>query len=221
MLVTAIPKRNYHLLQGKFVMQLLSLIHHKEEEAWLGTFHGSTMSDGKNAVLFVGNSGKGKSTLCALLSANGFELVADDVSPMLYEDRQIYYNPSAISIKEGAFEILQPLIDGFEQIPETLFNTSKGKLKYVPCKAPSNISYPCKSIIMVNYEKGAETQLKPISEKLLLETLIPESWLSPNPHYAEQFLEWLKSVYFYKLTYSDTKSVVQTVQSHFKGLGKD
>ena len=74
---------------------------------------------------------------------------------------------------------------------------------------------------MVNYEKGAETQLESISEQLLLETLIPESWLSPNPRHAEQFLEWLKSVYFYKLTYSDTESVVQTVRSHFKGLSKD
>lgn len=215
-LITAVPKRQYHLLQGKFIMNLLSLIHNKKESEWLGTFHGSTVSNGHTSILLVGASGKGKSTLCALLSAHGFELVADDVSPMLFEDRHIYYNPSAISIKEGSFDILNPIIAQFDQLPETVFNKTKGKLKYLPCKQPSNISYPCKAIVMVNYEKGAETVLESITVKELLETLIPESWISHRPQHSKQFLDWLKSVYFYRLTYSETESVIDKMVSLFE-----
>lgn len=217
-LITAVPKRDYHLLQGKFIMNLLSLIHNKEESDWLGTFHGSTISNGKTSILLVGASGKGKSTLCAILSAHGFELVADDVSPMLFQDGEIYYNPTAISIKEGAFEVLNPLIDKFDQLPITVFNKTKGKLKYLPCKQPSNISYPCQAIIMVNYQKGVDTVLESITVKELLETLIPESWISHNPSHSKQFLDWLESVYFYKLSYSNTKSVIEKIDALFEGL---
>ncbi|WP_299519994.1 hypothetical protein [Winogradskyella sp.] len=215
-LITAVPKREYHRLQGKFVIRLLILIHEKNESDWLATLHGSTVADGNDSILFVGQSGKGKSTLCALLSAHGFELVADDVSPMLFENRHIYYNPSAISIKEGAFNTLRPLINFFDNSPTVIFNKTKGKLKYIPCEVPSSYSYPCKYIIMVNYCEGADTELEHLSVKNLLETLIPDSWISPNPQDAKQFLDWLKNIYFYRLTYSDTKSAIEEITTLFK-----
>lgn len=215
-LVKLVPKRDYHIIQGKFAMELLSLIHRHEESDWLGTFHGSTISDGKNSILFIGKSGKGKSTLCALLSAKGFELVADDVSPMLASDSHIYHNPSAISIKEGAFDLLRPLIAGFDGLPNTLFNKTKGIIKYIPCKNPIKDKYPCRAIIKVNYRKGSETKLEEISLKTALETLIPESWLSPNPLHAKQFLDWLSQTPVYQLTYSNTKSVSEEITKCFK-----
>jgi hypothetical protein len=220
-LITAVPKRDYHLLQGKFVMQLLSLVHDCDESDWLGTFHGSTIANGEHSILFVGQSGKGKSTLCALLVAHGYELVADDVSPMHSEDGHIYHNPSAISIKTGAFSTLQPLVRHFDALPTTLFNTTKGPLKYIPCKNPARSNYPCNTIIMVNYEPNATTHLEPISIKTCLETLIPDSWLSPEPAHALQFLDWLESTEMYQLTYSDTTSVLAELSAVFNQLKDD
>lgn len=215
-LIRTVPKRDYHLIQGKFVMELLSFIHNKEESDWLGTFHGSTISDGENSILFIGESGKGKSTLCAILTAKDFELVADDVSPMLASDSHIYHNPSAISIKEGSFNLLSPLISTFDSFPNTIFNKTKGLIKYVPCKIPVKESYPCKTIIMVNYSEDSKTKLESISIKEALETLIPDSWLSPNPDYAKQFLDWLSLTPVYKLTYSNTESVIKEISKCFK-----
>ena len=216
--ITSVAKRNYHLMQGKFIIELLSVIYGKEESDWIGTFHGSTISDGNNSILFIGKSGKGKSTLCALLAANGYELLADDVSPMLSENSTIFHNPSAISIKEGAFGTLQPLIPDFDDLPSTLFNTTKGPLKYIPCRNPKKDSYACKAIIMVNYEPGSQTLLEPASIKDILETLIPDSWLSNHPLHAEQFLDWLASTQLYELTYSDTNSVIETISTVFGGF---
>ena len=214
-LITSVPQRDYHLLQGKFIMQLLCVMHDKDESDWVGTFHGSTISDGTNSILFIGNSGRGKSTLCALLAANGYELLADDVSPMLAKDDHIYHNPSAISIKEGAFSVLQPLITDFEHLPITVFNKNKGPLRYLPCDHPKKDNYPCKAIIMVNYEADAKTNVEPASIKTILETLIPDSWLSHHPLHAEQFLDWLKTVHLYQLSYSDADSVITELSTIF------
>lgn len=220
-LITSVPKRDYHLIQGKFIMQLLCLIHDKDEGDWMGTFHGSTITDKNTSILVVGESGKGKSTLCALLANNGFDLVADDVSPMLSNSQSIYYNPSSISIKEGAFNILQPFIKSFECLPIIQFNKLKGLIKYLPCKRPDKDSYLCNAIILVNYDNNSKTKLEDISIKTLLETLIPDSWLSPNPIHAKEFLDWLEVVNIYQLTYSDTKSMTQKIFELFNYLNKN
>lgn len=220
-LISCVPKKEYHLIQGKFIMQLLCAIHEKEEADWIGTFHGSTITNGESSILFVGESGKGKSTLCALLCANGFDLLADDVSPMLSKDKNIYHNPSAISIKEGAFNVLQPLVNNFDNLPIVKFNKTKGPLKYMPCNDPVKNHYPCHAIILVNYKSMSETILESVSIKTLLETLIPESWLSPNPLHAKQFLDWLETVDIYKLTYSNTQSVTLEITELFQQLNKN
>ena len=81
--------------------------------------------------------------------------------------------------------------------------------------------YPCDAIILVNYKHKSETLLESVSIKTLLETLIPDSWLSPNPLHAKQFLDWLETLEIYKLTYSDTQSVTKTVSKLFKHLNKN
>ncbi|WP_405576029.1 hypothetical protein [Winogradskyella sp. Asnod2-B02-A] len=219
-LISQVSKHKYHLMQGKFIMQLLCTLHNKDENDWIGTFHGSTITDGHSSILFVGNSGKGKSTLCALLTANGFDLLADDVSPMLSEDQDIYYNPSAISIKQGAFNLLEPLVPSFKDLPIVKFNKTKGNLKYIPCIKPKRDHYPCRSIILVNYTPNSDTTLERISVKTILETIIPDSWLSPNPLHAKQFLDWLATLEMYQLTYSDTQSVTDEISKLFKQLNK-
>ncbi|WP_147269482.1 phosphoenolpyruvate carboxykinase (ATP) [Winogradskyella arenosi] len=217
-LITSVLKTDYHHIQGKFMMRLLCTIHHKEEVDWIGTLHGSTITDGHSSIVFVGKSGSGKSTLSALLATHGFQLLADDVSPLLYEDQHIYYNPSAISIKEGAFKVLRPLVNGFEDIDIVNFNKAKGQLKYLPCSQPKATHYPCKAMVLVNYKADSETQLEETSIKVLLETIIEDSWISPNPIHAEQFLNWLKSIKLYRLTYSNTDSVNETVATLFTQL---
>lgn len=219
-LIISAPKLDYHKIQGKFIMHLLCTIHNQPESEWIGTFHGSTITDENSSILIIGESGKGKSTLCAVLTASGFKLLADDVSPMLSKNEDIYFNPGAISIKEGAFKTLNSIIPNFNALPHIIFNKSKGVLKYLPCTTPKNIHYPCDTVLMVNYRTDSKTSLRPVSIKRMLETLIPDSWLSPNPSHAKQFLEWLQHISIYELTYSNNSEATNEITKLFNTLNK-
>ena len=198
----------YHLLQGRFAMELLCALTGSEETDWLGTFHASTISNNKEAVMLVGESGKGKSTLATILMANGYNLIADDFTPIMAKTQKIHHYPSAISMKTGSFHVLDTLLDKITFSYSTSSNIKKGNLKYV---VPiNNVEKPitCKKIILVEYNPHAKSSLKEISAEEILNILIPDSWISPVPENAEYFLNWLETCNFYKLTYHDSEEVV-------------
>ncbi len=208
-------KSSYHLLQGKFAIELLCALTNTHENDWLGTFHASTVSNNKEAIMLVGESGKGKSTLSALLMANGFNLVADDFTPVHAKSKCVYSYPSAISIKEGAFKVIKSHFKDFDMINTSKKSTSKGGIKYI---APTNMakrSLPCNKIVLVNYKKNASTVLEEATIESVLKILIPDSWLSPIPENAEYFLNWLEEITFYRLTYSNTSEVVEAFNKLF------
>ncbi|WP_370390784.1 hypothetical protein [uncultured Winogradskyella sp.] len=216
MVLRSVPKADYHFIQGKFHMEVANLIHNKHESDWLGTIHGSTITDGQSSIMFIGNSGSGKSTLCSLLVAHGYHLVSDDISPLGKADGHIYYNPAAISIKEKAFKVLEPFLPELKTLPEITFNPAKGVLKYLPCKQPNQLHYPCQTLVLVNYTPDSETLLEAISIKEALETIIPDSWLHPGIEHAQAFLDWLGQLNFYKLTYGAMEEMIETVSELFK-----
>ena len=46
----------------------------------LFTFHGSSIAKDKRCIIFTGNRGAGKSTICAALCKEGYKFLADDIS---------------------------------------------------------------------------------------------------------------------------------------------
>ncbi|MEL6494578.1 MAG: hypothetical protein AAFQ41_05565 [Cyanobacteria bacterium J06623_7] len=61
--------------------------------------HGSVIAMGGSAVLFLGNSGDGKSSTAAALHAAGYRLVNDDVAPITLSDRPALLEPGFPQIK--------------------------------------------------------------------------------------------------------------------------
>jgi hypothetical protein len=215
--ISSFPKEEYHLLQGKFAMELLCLLTHKKEREWLGTFHASTISNNNEAIMLIGGSGKGKSTLSALLMANGFNLIADDFTPVLAKTQTIYNYPSAISIKEGAFKTLESYIQNFNNLETYNVNASKGNIRYLP---PNNSwsqkDLNCNKIVLVNYEEHADVSIDTLNIDDALNVLIPDSWISPLPEHVKIFMNWLDSCNFYKLTYSVTDDAISKFETLLK-----
>ncbi|WP_353779892.1 hypothetical protein [Winogradskyella sp. 3972H.M.0a.05] len=215
-LIIQYPQRDYHMIQGKFAMLLINFLHHKYEEDWIGTFHGSTISDGKKAVLLVGNSGSGKSTFAALSMHNGYKLVADDISALLSENLNIYSYPAGISIKEGSYNVLKDYFSDLDTYNTHNLNPSKGKIRYLPSRDYiDKHCYSCNTILWINYRDGEKTNLEIIPKEEVLKFLIPESWLSPKPDNAKRFLDWLETIDCYKITYSNNKDVGDILKEVF------
>ncbi len=196
---------NFHFLQGKFAMELVTSIYNNSESDWLATFHASTVCNDKEAIMIIGDSGNGKSTLSAVLMAHGFDLLADDFTPMLAENQHVYRFPAAISIKKGAFNVIETLFDDFRVIEPQISSSKHTVVKYLPPSTPfksSHKHFECHKLVMVKYSSDAESQLRECPPEKFLQTFIPDSWISPQPNHSKQFLNWLKDLKFYELTYN-------------------
>lgn len=214
--INAYPKKDYHLLQGKLAMQLLCALYKNNEQNWLSTFHASTVTNRKEAIMLIGNSGKGKSTFTALLTLNGFNLVADDLTP-LRDDKKIYSYPAAISIKEGAFNTIETYNPNFKTEEEYFFGPKKGQVKFLKPNNKQNFNkgYACTKIVCIDYNKNNKNSLSICNPEDALNILIPESWLSPDKNHAKQLLDWISQITFYNLSYSDTDFALKEFSSLF------
>ncbi|WP_047550976.1 hypothetical protein [Psychroserpens sp. Hel_I_66] len=210
------PVKDYYLLQGRFALELTSVIHNKDSDKWLATFHASTVCNSNEAVMLIGDSGNGKSTLSAILMANGFDLLSDDFTPFYFEDLSVYRYPAAISIKEGAFLPVENNIKGFKSLPTYYNGPKRINIKYVPPSKDFKSSIkklPCNKIVSVKYSKDCHSTFKKVSEENILRILIPDSWISPKQEHAKQFLNWLSTIEFYELNYSDNDFAIQSLRS--------
>lgn len=205
-----------HFFQGKFSMQLIQKIHHKEENEWMGIFHASAVSNSKKSILFLGDSGNGKSTSLALLQASGFTCLADDFVPMDIENKEVYSFPAAISIKKNSLETLLPIYPELETSAEFHF---KRLNKIVRFLEPNNTNFlqhlPCNELVFIKYEKDSELIFKEISKIDAFQQLIPDSWLSPKIENAKVFLDWFSNLKCYQLKYSENKKMIATVNTLF------
>ena len=214
-LIGVFPKEEFHLLQGKFAISLICVLTNTDEKDWLGTFHASTIVKNDKAIMLIGDSGNGKSTLAAFLMASGYKVIADDLTPMLGSNQSLYAYPTSISIKEGAFPLLEPLYNDFKNYSSITLNKNKGNVKYLPLNkdVSMNIGFPCHTVVHVTYEKNVATKFEKIPLEGILQTLIPDSWLSPNPKHASNFLDWLETITAYSLTYSDIEEILPVIES--------
>ena len=209
-------KKDIHFFQGKFSMELIQKIHQKEENEWMGVFHASAVSNGKKSILFLGDSGYGKSTSLAILQANGFTCLADDFVPIDIEKKEVYSFPASISIKKNSLQTLLPIYPELESSAEYHFKRLNKVVRYLK---PNNndffVHLPCKDAVFIRYQKDADIRFAKISKIDAFQKLIPDSWISPIKENAKIFLEWFVSLNCYELIYSDNNKMIQKVSQIF------
>ena len=216
-LVNRWAKADLHYFQGKLSMELVQKIHQKEEEEWLGVFHASALGDGKKAILFLGDSGNGKSTSLALLQAHGFDCIADDFVPIDKKNQHVYAFPAAISIKKNSVETLLPFYPVLKKTKEYNLKELNKIVRYlVPHHKNESTHLPCKDLVFIKYEKNAATCIDKISKTTAFMQLVPDSWLCPKKQNAKVFLDWFEHLNCYQLTYSNTNQLVRVVSKLFK-----
>jgi len=203
-----------HEFQGKFSMELMCSFYNKTEHDWMGVFHASTISKNNRSIMFTGNSGNGKSTLVSILMANGFNVIADDFSPILRENFKTYSFPSAISIKEKSFDLIEKLYPELKNSNEYYVNRIKGNIKYLP-PISTETSSNCSVVVWVKYSVKAENSMKKISTHEALKKFLPDAWISKEEVNAKAFLKWIKKTAFYELNYSENDKLISIINNYF------
>ena len=215
-IIGAWNSKDIHYFQGKFSMEFIQKIHQKEEDKWMGVFHASAVSNQKKTILFLGDSGNGKSTSLALLQANGFTCLADDFVPIDANKREVYSFPAAISIKKSSLETLLPIYPELKTTAEYNFTRLNKIVRYLK---PNNTNYfnhlPCNDLIFIKYEKNSGLICEKISKIDAFQQLVPDSWLSPKKENAQIFLDWFNTLNCYQLNYSNNTEMIKTVTKIF------
>ena len=203
-----------HEFQGKFSMELMCSFYNKTEHDWMGVFHASTISKNNHSIMFTGDSGNGKSTLVSILMANGFNVIADDFTPILREDFKTYCFPSAISIKEKSYSLMEQIYPVLKNSKQYYISESKGAVKYLP-PTSKETSAKCSSVVWVKYSKNSENSIKKINIQEALKKILPDAWISNKQANAKAFLVWIKRTNFYELNYSDNNKLISIINTNF------
>lgn len=209
------PSEESHYFIGRFSMELLNRMHGKAESSWMGVFHASAISRGSRSVLFLGDSGSGKSTVTAILMSNGFDLLADDFVPVDAGTREVCHFPAAVSVKKSALDHLIPLYPQLQSAAEYYYSGLDKTVRYL---APNRqfgqpgSGYPCKALIFVKYKRNSGVILEKMPKDIAFQHLVPDSWISPLPGNAACFLDWFLDMPCYRLTYSDNEKMVEAVK---------
>ena len=204
-----------HFMTGKFSMEILQKIYGREEKDWLGVFHAAGISNGKESMMFFGDSGNGKSTLSALLMANGLDVLSDDFLPVTTNPELVCRFPAALSIKKSAYSLVSSAYTDLEHAEEHHSPQQDKTFRYLPPLKTQKTAVPCKAIIYVKYQKGAGLTLEEMPREEAFQQLVPDSWISPEPENARRFIQWFNQLPCYRLTYSDNRRMVETVKKLF------
>jgi hypothetical protein len=208
-----------NFFSGKFSMELLNRMYSKTESDWMAVFHASAIRSANQSIMFLGDSGSGKSTVSALLMASGFHLLADDFVPVDAASGAVNFFPAAVSVKKNALDHLIPIYPKLASATEFYFPGMNKTVRYLPPPTPSKIEttgVPCKALVFIKYEKNSGLKMEQLPKDVAFQKLVPDSWISPLTENASRFLDWFTEMPCYQLTYSDNEKMVKTVEKLFK-----
>jgi hypothetical protein len=199
--------------KGAVSQLVYSLIYKKPFSGWMCTLHASGVHQNNRAFIFSAAAGSGKSTVSAILKANGLGYVSDDFIAAA-PNGNVYPFPASISVKEGSFPVLSTYYPELrEKTPE---KASTGKMvRYLHVNNfAGNLKkgIPVKGFVFVSYKSGSGFNLSEVNKKEALQLLLKETWVNPKPAFVQAFFEWVEKTPFYRMTYSDNEKMIETVK---------
>jgi hypothetical protein len=203
--------------KGAILKFLYSILHEKDVDAWMMTLHASGVVCNNEAVLFSAEAGSGKSTLSALLQANGYKLLSDDFLTA-DENACVYSFPSAISVKDGAVDVLSKYYPELINMPSKMAPNGK-QVRYIHNRnlaIKKESGYRIKAIVFLKYTSENDSLLELMDKKEAIQLLLKEIWVNPEPKNIGRFFEWINRSSFYRMHYSNTLEALEYVSKIFE-----
>jgi hypothetical protein len=205
-------KQEDHIFKGQVFMAMLNAAYNKKEKDWLGVLHASAVGNNENSILFLGDSGNGKSTASAIALASGLSLIADDFVPIDTRGRVLAF-PAAISVKKQALEFLSKRFPELLKAKEYELKAMNKTVRYLAPKAlGSSLTRNVKALIFITFTKEVDFELKPLDKQIAFQHLVLDSWLSPEEENARFFMDWIAELPAYQLRYSNNDKMLDTLK---------
>ncbi|NEQ88783.1 MAG: hypothetical protein F6K26_55505, partial [Moorea sp. SIO2I5] len=134
--------------------------------------HASAVEMDGKAILFLGNSGEGKSTIAAALQAQGYAVVADDIAAVSWEEGKAMLAPGFPQIKVGR-EVAEVLGYDWESLWQLHPRLEKRSLRLV--RDFPQRSLPISRIYLL--ASGSQIKCEPMKTQAGLMALIQHSEL--------------------------------------------
>jgi hypothetical protein len=198
-------------LAGGLFLQFLKILHGIEPLEWMGVAHGSAVAKGDDAIIFMAPSGRGKSTIAALMVAAGFELVSDDFVPVSITEPEVHTFPAGLSVKDSAIGTLSDSFPGIREMKQVRrYGSNKtGVYLNFPSASVPGRCRRARALVFVTYDRLAVCHLEKRNSEEYMDEFLRESWVGNNPAAAARFMDWFFSMPVYTLRYSDNKTAVE------------
>lgn len=207
-------KNEDHIFKGQVFMALLNLAYRKTENDWLGVLHASAIGQNGQGILFLGDSGDGKSTASAIALANGFTLLADDFVPLDTAACVLNF-PAAISVKKQALEMLSKRFPELLQAKEYELKSMNKTVRYLAPQSGELNPHPIKALVFIKYAKEIAFEIQTMDRFHAFQKVVTEAWLSPEEEKAHFFLDWISKVPIFQITYSDNHKMLDSLHKIF------
>ncbi|MBL7965678.1 MAG: hypothetical protein JNK09_01685 [Prolixibacteraceae bacterium] len=205
-----------HRLIGFIYMCLINEIYDKTENFWLMTVHAAALTNGRKTILIPAESGSGKTTMAAMLQKKGYKLISDDFVP-IDKDSRAWPFPIAMSVKEGAMNLISSIYPDLAESPLTKTNAKK-TVRYLNPTLDYDIStmaFPIHEVISIKYDPSVEFEFGEADRLKSIKLMLDQSWILPNSGNAEIFLELVSKWSFYQLTYSNNTKALDKIAQLF------
>ena len=208
--------KEIHFLLGKLSMLLLNGFNNKSDVDWLAVFHASAVYSQNKSVLFMGDSGSGKTIAATMLSTKGYKILADDFVPIGKAPKKVYSFPGALSIKNTIYNKLLALFPQLKGcLSSFVYNTGVKYLYNFDWSTFSSVNKECKALVFIKYSSFSKNKISKISKIKALQYLIPDTWIYPNKEHVSVFLDWVCEKPIYIIHYTDNQYLKMCVDELF------
>ena len=183
---------------------------------WTAIFHAAAVARGRSGILIPAIGGSGKTTLSAYLVSKGYQLLNDDVVPLLESGDRLMPVPVPLSIKRGSWALLAP---GFPQLSAAVEYGGKTlAIKYLVPDASQVATDPvnCSIILLPAYSADChEAILEPVSAAEVIRDVIEGGCIMDRPLQPEKvgaLVTLLGRTPCYRLEFNDLESAYQAIE---------
>jgi hypothetical protein len=171
-IVVTTSERNEDLPAPILSIGLATILHHRGVTIW----HGTTVARAGRAMVILGESGRGKSTLATALSADGWALLSEDMT-VCDEQLRVLPGPDVLRALPTTRALVGESVGGF--VPVLSAEFSDGKVWVPASRLPGGacrVAVPLATVVLLGPRRKGPTVVRRLSQPEALVAMLNQRW---------------------------------------------